>query len=67
MPIFEYACAECGHKFEKLILSASRAKEIECPECHSKSVNKALSIFGLGASDSGSLNLASSSNCTTSL
>jgi len=66
MPIFEYACAACGHKFEKLVLSASRAKEIECPECHSKSVNKALSIFGMGTG-SGSLNLASSSNCTTSL
>ena len=66
MPIFEYACAECGHKFEKLVLSASRAKEIECLECQSKSVNKALSIFGLGAS-SGSLNLAGSANCTTSL
>ena len=66
MPIFEYACAECGHKFEKLILSASRSKEIECPKCQSKSVNKALSIFGL-STGGGSLNLASSSNCTTSL
>ena len=67
MPIFEYMCAECGHKFEKLVLSASRAREIQCPECNSKSVNKAISIFGMGSSSSGSLNMGSSSNCTTSV
>ena len=66
MPIFEYVCAECGHKFEKLVLSASRAREIQCPECASKAVNKAISLFGM-ASSSGSLNLGGSSNCTTSL
>jgi putative FmdB family regulatory protein len=66
MPIFEYMCAECGHKFEKLVLSASREREIQCPECASKSVNEAISVFGLGSSAS-SLNLGSSSNCTTSL
>ena len=64
MPIFEYVCAACGHKFEKLVLSASRAREIHCPECDSKSVNKALSTFGLGSSSSTSL--ASAANCTTS-
>lgn len=43
MPIFEYVCAECGHKFEKLVLSASREREIRCPECRSESVAKAIS------------------------
>lgn len=66
MPIFEYVCAECGHRFEKLILSASRAKEVRCPECESRSVDKAISVFGLGHSV-GSVDLGSSSSCTTSL
>lgn len=63
MPIFEYVCAECGHKFEKLILSASKARQIHCPECESQSVNKALSVFGLGASTVG---VGSSANCAPS-
>ncbi len=66
MPIFEYVCAECGHKFEKLVLSPSRAKQIHCPECASKSVDKAISVFGLGSSNSSSTSLAGASNCAPS-
>lgn len=46
MPIFEYTCANCGHRFEKLILSAKRAKELRCPECDSQEVHKNISLFG---------------------
>ena len=62
MPLFEYVCTECGHKFEKLILSSRREREIHCPTCQSKSVNKAFSIFG---TNSGSAN-PSASNCAPS-
>jgi putative FmdB family regulatory protein len=46
MPIFEYICANCGAKFEKLVLSPSRARRICCPQCKSESVDKAISLFG---------------------
>ena len=32
MPMFEYACPNCGHVFEKLVLARS-AKTPECPKC----------------------------------
>ena len=46
MPIFEYTCANCGTRFEKLILSAKRARELRCPECDSREVHKEISLFG---------------------
>jgi putative FmdB family regulatory protein len=64
MPIFEYVCSACGHKFEKLVLSSRRAREISCPECGSVSVDKALSSFGV--SGGGSASLGSASNCAPS-
>lgn len=43
MPIYEYVCAECRHKFEKLQSMASNG-EATCPEC-GKEAKKALSVF----------------------
>ncbi len=42
MPIFEYACRDCGHPFEALVRSGSTP---ECPECHSVQLEKQLSVF----------------------
>ncbi len=42
MPIYEYACGDCGHKFEALVRSGSTP---ECPTCHSKQLEKQLSVF----------------------
>ncbi len=42
MPIFEYACADCGHQFETLVRSGTTP---ECPQCHSASLQKQLSVF----------------------
>lgn len=42
MPIYEYACSDCGHAFEALV----RASTVpECPSCHSKALDKQLSVF----------------------
>ena len=63
MPIFEYVCKHCGSRFEKLVLSPSRARQIHCPECTSNAVEKAVSLFG--ASMSGS-STTSAANCAPS-
>ena len=42
MPIFEYACQECGHKFETLVRSHTVPT---CPRCHSTQLEKKLSVF----------------------
>lgn len=43
MPIYEYACEECGHEFETLVRSGTAP---ECPECHSTQLEKQLSVPG---------------------
>ena len=42
MPIFEYLCRKCGHRFEKLLRGAELP---DCPECHSRRLDKQLSVF----------------------
>ena len=44
MPIFEYTCVKCGHKFEALLKSASESAPA-CPECHAKGAKRMLSRF----------------------
>lgn len=47
MPIYEYACQDCGTKFEKLMRRAS--DEIECPECRGKKLAQQWSTFAARA------------------
>jgi len=52
MPIFEYVCRQCDHRFEKIVYGESKP---ECPECRSRKLDKQLSVFaaatrGAGAS-----------------
>ncbi|MDP1902335.1 MAG: zinc ribbon domain-containing protein [Rubrivivax sp.] len=42
MPIYEYACHECGRKFEMLVRSDTVPA---CPNCQSKDLEKMLSVF----------------------
>lgn len=47
MPIYEYACSDCGQKFEALVRSSTVP---ECPSCHSQVLEKQLSVFATTAS-----------------
>ncbi len=48
MPIFEYFCRKCLHRFETIVLSMR--EKVACPECRSSSLEKQLSIFSAPAS-----------------
>jgi putative FmdB family regulatory protein len=51
MPIFEYTCQSCGHRFEHL----TRAdREAACPACDGHTLSKELSTFAVGANGSAS-------------
>jgi putative FmdB family regulatory protein len=63
MPIFEYVCASCDNKFEKLVLSSSRERQLKCPQCGSSAVKKAISLFGTSGSGSST---ATAANCAPS-
>jgi putative FmdB family regulatory protein len=48
MPIFEYACHDCGREFEALV----RASTVpQCPACASTHLDKKLSVFATGTAD----------------
>jgi putative FmdB family regulatory protein len=51
MPIYEYACGGCGHRFEKLVKRFAEA--VACPACESHAVDKQLSVFAVGGTASG--------------
>jgi len=46
VPIYEYACRSCSHRFE-LIVDGSRRPA--CPSCGATRLEKQLSVFAVGA------------------
>ena len=46
MPIFEYVCRECNHRFELLVQGSAQAA---CPQCRATTLEKQFSSFGVGA------------------
>lgn len=51
MPIYEYACRQCGHHFETLVRSGA---SVECPTCRSNELDKQLSVFATPTATAGS-------------
>jgi putative FmdB family regulatory protein len=45
MPIFEYACDDCGTKFEKLICRSADAGDLRCPSCGQNHLTTQYSTF----------------------
>ena len=54
MPLFEYACEDCGSRFEKLVQGGGDRRDgIECPQCGSARTERQLSTFATRGTDSG--------------
>ena len=51
MPIYEFKCKSCGHRFIQLVLS--KDLEIKCPKCGSKDVKKLFSSFASSSKSAG--------------
>jgi len=50
MPMYEYQCAHCGHRFELLVRSMSAGKaKARCPQCGRNGAARQFSTFGVGA------------------
>jgi putative FmdB family regulatory protein len=45
MPLYEYVCADCSRKFEKLV--HRWGESVDCVHCGSGSVEKQLSTFAV--------------------
>lgn len=47
MPLYEYECRNCGHRFEILVFGKVRPV---CPNCQGENLEKAVSTFATGSS-----------------
>lgn len=70
MPIFEYICEKCHHKFEELVMGSD--PKVSCPNCRSSRVAKQFSVFGfksgatfVGSGPKGGCGPCTSSSCST--
>jgi putative FmdB family regulatory protein len=45
MPIYEYACEDCGGRFEELV-TGDRDRKVPCPACGSTRTRKLMSAIG---------------------
>ncbi|NVJ62031.1 MAG: zinc ribbon domain-containing protein [Gammaproteobacteria bacterium] len=52
MPIYEYQCSACDHKFEKLQKMSDEPLR-DCPECSEAALNKLISAAGFQLKGSG--------------
>jgi putative FmdB family regulatory protein len=51
MPLFEFSCRACGHRFEYL---TRQGREPTCPACAGTELEKQLSVFAVTAGGTGS-------------
>lgn len=49
MPLYEYRCSECGHRFEVLQRLGAGADDLTCPECGAPAPSKQFSTFSSSA------------------
>ncbi len=65
MPLYEYACRECGRRFEVLQRVGADATGVTCPGCGAPEVSRQLSTFasavGGGPGKGGSMPCGASS------
>jgi putative FmdB family regulatory protein len=46
--MYEYRCRKCGKRYEMLRRMPDADRDLECPECRSKDVERLLSTFAAG-------------------
>lgn len=47
MPLYEYECLKCKHKFAELVMDKEEEKKLSCPKCKSKKLERLFSSFAL--------------------
>lgn len=56
MPVYEYECRGCGHRFEYLVLRTSPAAE--CPSCKKSDLKQLISLSAVSSDTSRQANLS---------
>jgi putative FmdB family regulatory protein len=52
MPIYEYQCQKCCHKFEVLQKLGEDGSNLKCPKCSADNPQKVFSVFSGGNASS---------------
>lgn len=63
MPIFEYACDDCGTRFEKLVRRSAEAEAVQCPSCGQNHLTTQYSTFAARANGSATENAQPAGGC----
>ena len=53
MPMYEYRCTKCAHKFEELVRLNTPDSEIPCPQCSEHHAKRLISSFSTASSKRG--------------
>ena len=61
MPIYEYVCTDCDHKFELIRPVSQFSKTASCPNCH-KPAERILSRFACFTTDEDGLPMSLAGN-----
>jgi putative FmdB family regulatory protein len=56
MPIYEFSCRACQHRFETLVRAADAPPQ--CPSCHSADLERIVSLFAVNSEGTRSVALA---------
>lgn len=64
MPLYEYVCRECEHRFEVLQRLGEGGEQLECPRCQTPRPEKAFSTFAATTAGGGAA--ASAGSCGNS-
>ncbi len=63
MPIYEFQCNKCDHRFEEFFRGTTEKKKLKCPECLSKEIHKVSSLFGMSVERGNDTSASQSSRC----
>jgi len=47
MPIYEYVCSHCEHRFEKLVRNIDGEQQVHCPRCRENGSTRVPSSFAV--------------------
>lgn len=52
MPMYQYACEECGQEFERRLRMSQSGETQACPHCGSRETRKRIGAFAVGGGNS---------------
>lgn len=64
MPIYEFRCAYCGGRFEKLCAIGESGERLICPDCGARAPQRVMSSFSASGSGGGKSSGAGCGTCS---